>query len=336
MFPLYTSVLPALYKRVLVTDISIICRSTNVLSLQTSVLYAGVKCHNYRHLYYLQVYKCFHYRYILRLHYLQVQNVVITDICIICSCTSVLITGTCIIYRLKYHNYRYLYYLHVYKYVFITDIYIICRCTYVLPLQTYVLSAGVQMCSHYRHLYYLQEYKCVVTTNICIICRCTNVFSLQKSVLSAGIQMCSRYRHLYYLQENKCVLTTDICIICRCQICSHYRICIICRGTSVFSLETSVLSVGVKYVLTTDICIICRSTNVFSLQTSVLSAGVQMCSHYRHLYYLQEYKYVVTTDICIICRRPQRHRTVKAVQVEAVYTKHYRIIRTRVSPKSHP
>ena len=42
-----------------------------------------------------------------------------------------------------------------------------------------------------------------------------------------------------------------------------------------------------KFVVTTGICITCRCTNVFSLQTSVLSACVQMCCHYRHLYYLQ-------------------------------------------------
>ena len=125
--------------------------------------------------------------------------------------------------------------------------------------------------------------------------------------------------------------------------------CIICRCIYVLSLRTYVLSAGVhmcchyrhlyylqdyKCLVTTDICIICSITNVLSLQTSVLSAGLKMSCHYRHLYYLQDYKCLVTTDICIICRRPQRHRTVKAVQAEAVHTKHYRIFRTRVSPQS--
>ena len=87
-------------------------------------------------------------------------------------------------------------------------------------LQTFVLSACVQMCCHFRHLYYLHVYKCVVTSDICIICRCTNVFSLQTSVLSACVQMCCHYRHLYYLQ-----------------------------GTNVFSLQTSVLSAGVHNVI---------------------------------------------------------------------------------------
>ena len=90
MFPLQTSVLPVLYKCVLVTDMCIICRSTNVLSLQTSVLSAGVKCHNYIHMYYLQVYVQV---FSLQAHF-----------------TPALSEGV------KCRNYRYLYYLKVYQF----------------------------------------------------------------------------------------------------------------------------------------------------------------------------------------------------------------------------
>ena len=41
-----------------------------------------------------------------------------------------------------------------------------------------------------------------------------------------------------------------------------------------------------KCVVVTDTCIICRCRNVFSLQASVFYVSVQMCSPYRHLYFL--------------------------------------------------
>jgi len=70
------------YKCFVTTDICIICMSTNLLLLQTSVLSVGVQmCDHYRHLYYLHEYKF----------------VVTTDICIICRSTNVLSLQTSVL-----------------------------------------------------------------------------------------------------------------------------------------------------------------------------------------------------------------------------------------------